>query len=91
MFNAVGINVSIGKSTVAVPQPSGVIIRNPFDTSHTSQALGEFSKYLGSLVGIASVFRYGQYTYPVKNFKFTIQLLHEAKGCCKNQPDCTAG
>lgn len=30
-------------------------------------------------------------TYPVENTTFTIQLLYEAKGCCKSKPDCTAG
>ncbi|MCC2732311.1 IS110 family transposase, partial [Fusicatenibacter saccharivorans] len=29
MYNAVGIDVSKGKSTVAVLQPAGVIIRKP--------------------------------------------------------------
>ena len=31
MYNAVGIDVSKGKSTVAVLQPAGVIIRKPFN------------------------------------------------------------
>ena len=36
MYNAVGIDVSKGKSTVAVLQPGGTVIRKPFDVSHTS-------------------------------------------------------
>lgn len=36
MYNAVGIDVSKGKSTVAVLQPAGVIIRKPFNVNHTS-------------------------------------------------------
>lgn len=41
MYNAVGIDVSKGKSTVAVLQPGGTVIRKPFDVSHTSQNLNE--------------------------------------------------
>ena len=51
MYNAVGIDVSKGKSTIAVLQPAGVIIRKPFDVSHTSQQLNELSSYLNSLEG----------------------------------------
>lgn len=34
-MNAVGIDVSKGKSTVAVIQPFGVIVAEPFDVFHT--------------------------------------------------------
>lgn len=51
MYNAVGIDVSKGKSTVAVLQPGGVMIRKPFDVLHISRELNELSKYLGSLEG----------------------------------------
>ena len=51
MYNAVGIDVSKGKSTVTVLQPGGTVIRKPFDVSHTSQNLNELSRYLGSLDG----------------------------------------
>ena len=43
MYNAVGIDVSKGKSTVAVLQPGGTVIRKPFDVSHTSQNLNELA------------------------------------------------
>ena len=36
MYNAVGIDVSKGKSTIAVLQPGGTVIRKPFDVSHPS-------------------------------------------------------
>ena len=49
MYNAVGIDVSKGKSTIAVLQPGGTVIRKPFDVSHTSQRLIELARYLGSL------------------------------------------
>ena len=51
MYNAVGIDVSKGKSTVTVLQPGGTVIRKPFDVSHTSQNLNELSSYLKSLDG----------------------------------------
>lgn len=51
MYNAVGIDVSKAKSTVAVLQPAGVIIRKPFNVNHTSSELDELAKYIGSLEG----------------------------------------
>ena len=47
MYNAVGIDVSKGKSTVAVLQPGGTVIRKPFDVSHTSQNLNELAELSG--------------------------------------------
>jgi len=35
MLNAVGIDVSKGKSTIAVLRPAGEIVRKPFDVRHT--------------------------------------------------------
>ena len=49
MYNAVGIDVSKGKSTVTVLQPGGTVIRKPFDVSHTSQNLNELSSYLDTM------------------------------------------
>ena len=51
MYNAVGIDVSKGKSTVTVLQPGGTVIRKPFDVSHTSPNLNELAEYLDSLDG----------------------------------------
>lgn len=55
MYNAVGIDVSKGKSTIAVLQPGGTVIRKPFDVSHTSQSLIELARYLGSLEGSTKI------------------------------------
>lgn len=55
MYNAVGIDVSKGKSTVAVLQPGGTVIRKPFDVSHTSHNLNELADYLGSLEGSTKI------------------------------------
>ena len=51
IYNAVGIDVSKGKSTVAVLQPGGTIIRKPFNVDHTSSGLKELSNYILSLEG----------------------------------------
>lgn len=157
MYNAVGIDVSKGKSTVAVLQPGGVVIHKPFDVPHTSKDLNQLSECLVSLDGDTKIVMEctGRYHEPManalhkaglfvsvvnphliknfgnnslrkvksdpadarkiarytldnwaelrqyvdmdntrtqfKNFKFTIQLLYEAKGCCKSQPHCTSG
>jgi transposase len=51
MFNAVGIDVSKGKSTIAVLQPGGTVIRKPFDVNHSSCELKSLAKYICSLEG----------------------------------------
>lgn len=69
MYNAVGIDVSKGKSTIAVLQPGGVIVRKPFDVFHTSQSLKELSDYLVSLEGDTRVVMEctGRYHEPMAN------------------------
>ena len=80
MYNAVGIDVSKGKSTVAVLQPAGVIIRKPFNVNHTSSELDELAKYIGSLEGETRVVLEctGRYHEPV------VKTLSEA-GLKKNE------
>ena len=51
MMNAVGIDVSKGKSTVTVLQPGGIFIHQPYDVSHTSRDLHRSTQYIGSLEG----------------------------------------
>ena len=51
MYNAVGIDVSKGKSTVAVLQPGGTIVRKPFDVKHSASDLKDLASYLSSLDG----------------------------------------
>ena len=51
MFNAVGIDVSKGKSTVSVLQPGGVIVSKPFDVEHSASGLKKLSDYVRSLDG----------------------------------------
>ena len=54
-MNAVGIDVSKGRSTVAVVQPFGVIIAEPFDVLHTDSGLKEMITFIKSLSGETKV------------------------------------
>ena len=68
-MNAVGIDVSKGKSTVAVIQPFGVVIAEPFDVFHTDSDLKKLVKLIKSLSGETKVvMEYtGTYYEPVAN------------------------
>ena len=69
-MNAVGIDVSKGKSTVAVLRPFGEIVISPFDVFHTLKALGELVALLKSLDGETKVvMEYaGNYYLPIAQF-----------------------
>ncbi|MBR1563542.1 MAG: IS110 family transposase [Ruminococcus sp.] len=73
-MNAVGIDVSKGKSTVAVIQPFGVVIAAPYDVSHTDSDLRELANFIKSLPGETRVvMEYtGTYYEPIAN------ALHKA-------------
>lgn len=68
-MNAVGIDVSKGKSTVAVIQPFGVVIAEPFDVSHTESDLKKLVTFIKSLSGETKVvMEYtGTYYEPIAN------------------------
>lgn len=68
-MNAVGIDVSKGKSTVAVIQPFGVIIAEPFDVLHTDSDLKKLADFIKSLTGETKVvMEYtGTYYEPIAN------------------------
>lgn len=51
MLNAVGIDVSKGKSTVSVLQPGGTVIKKPFDVSHSFSDLKSLSEFILHLDG----------------------------------------
>jgi len=50
-MNAAGIDVSKGRSTVAVVRPFGEVVRLPFDVLHTGSELGKLANFLLSLDG----------------------------------------
>ncbi len=68
-MNAVGIDISKGKSTVAVIQPFGVVIAEPFDVLHTSSELKKLADFIKSLSGETKVvMEYtGTYYEPIAN------------------------
>lgn len=73
-MNAVGIDVSKGKSTVAVLRPFGEIVAEPFDVVHNDDDLKDLIKRIKSLSGETKVvMEYtGTYYEPIAN------VLHNA-------------
>ena len=49
--NSVGIDVSKGKSTIAVMRPLGEIIKRPFEIRHSQSDLKKLADLLNSLEG----------------------------------------
>ena len=66
-MNAVGIDVSKGKSMIAVMRPFGEVVVSPFEINHTGSELGELAKLLKSLHGeVRVVMEYtGNYHAPI--------------------------
>ena len=73
-MNAVGIDVSKGKSMVAIVQPFGVVVADPFEVSHNGQELSELVERVKLLPGETKVvMEYtGTYYEPIAN------ALHDA-------------
>jgi len=66
-MNAIGIDVSKGRSTVAIIRPFGEVVRKPFNVCHTSQDLDELAKLILSFEGESKVVleSTGKYSAPV--------------------------
>ena len=73
-MNAVGIDVSKGKSMVAIMRPFGEVVAKPYQVHHTSSELRELAASLKSLDGETRVVleHTGRYYEPVA------QMLHDA-------------
>lgn len=73
-MNAVGVDISKGKSMVAVMQPPGIVVAEPFEVSHNGQELKELVERLKLLPGETKVvMEYtGTYYEPIAN------ALHDA-------------
>lgn len=54
-MNAVGIDVSKGKSTAAILQPLGIVVAAPYDVSHTDGELDRLAKVIKKLPGETKV------------------------------------
>ena len=72
-MNAVGIDVSKGKSTVVVLRPFGEVVAVPYDVEHTETELKKLADFLKSLPGETRVLMEytGHYYEPVARY------LHE--------------
>ena len=72
-MNAVGIDVSKGKSMVSVLRPLGVVVAKPFEVHHTAAELGKLANFLQTLDGETKVVmeHTGRYYEPVA------QVMHD--------------
>lgn len=50
-MNAVGIDISKGKSTVAILRPQGIVVASPYDVPHTDSSLKELVKTIKKMKG----------------------------------------
>ncbi|MEG1926777.1 MAG: IS110 family transposase [Ruthenibacterium sp.] len=66
-MNAIGIDVSKGKSTIAVIRPFGEVVKPPFDVTHTAKDLNELADFILGLEGESRVVmeHTGKYAEPV--------------------------
>ena len=66
-MNAVGIDVSKGKSTVTIRKPRDVVLMSPYDIPHTQSAINDLIKQTKSLEGETKVCmeHTGRYYEPV--------------------------
>ena len=73
-MNAVGIDVSKGKSMVAVVRPLGELVIKPYEVRHTASELGQLANCLKNLDGETRVIleHTGRYYEPVA------RMLHDA-------------
>lgn len=66
-MNAVGIDVSKGKSTIAIMRPFGEIVASPFEVTHTNRELCELAGKLRKLKGETKIIMEctGNYHLPI--------------------------
>lgn len=76
-MNAVGIDVSKGRSTIAVMRPFGEVVASPFDVLHTASELEKLASFLLSLHGETRVvMEYtGKYYEPIAHTLFEAGLF----------------
>ena len=69
-MNAIGIDVSKGKSKIAIIRPHGEIVAKPFDITHYPDQLAELAEYIHSLEGESRVVmeHTGKYSEPIAIF-----------------------
>ena len=80
--NSVGIDVSKGKSTIAILRPLGEVVKTPFEVFHTSSGLKELCHLLQELEGETKiVMEYtGKYYQPIARYLceavFFVSVVH---------------
>jgi transposase len=69
-MNAIGIDVSKGKSKIAIIRSFGEVVAKPFDITHYPDQLAELAEYIHSLEGESRVVmeHTGKYSEPITNF-----------------------
>jgi len=72
-MNAVGIDVSKGKSMVAVLRPLGVVVAKPFEVNHTAAELGKLADFLKSLDGETKVIM----EHTGRYYESVAQVIHD--------------
>jgi len=81
-MNAVGIDVSKGKSMVAIMRPFGKTVVKPFEVHHTASELKELADSLKSLDGEARIIMEytGKYYQPIARYLadagFYVSVVH---------------
>ena len=73
-MNSVGIDISKGRSTIAVMRPFGEVVILPFEVRHTDSELSELARRLKSLDGETRVVMEATGSYHASVAK----LLHDA-------------
>jgi len=72
-MNAVGIDISKGKSMVAILRPLGVVVANPFEVNHTAAELGKLADYLEKLDGETKVIM----EHTGRYYESVAQVIHD--------------
>ncbi|MEQ7243910.1 IS110 family transposase [Enterococcus avium] len=81
-MNAVGIDISKGKSMISIMRPLGEIVSKPFEISHTPSELDNLANYLKSLEGETKIIMEytGKYYQPIAQFLiekgFFVSIIH---------------
>ena len=75
-MNAVGIDVSKGKSTVAIMRPYGEIVASPFEISHTEEDFKNLTSQFKNLHGESRIIMEytGRYYEPLANYLYNAGL-----------------
>ena len=75
-MNAVGIDVSKGKGTVAIMRPYGEIVTSPFEISHTEEDFKNLTSQFKNLHGESRIIMEytGRYYEPLANYLYNAGL-----------------